>query len=156
MEQELIYPSGAHELTPVLSGVGIYRSLTLCFVDLCSSFWPFCCRSFFDSGILIAHFGIFTLFCNYLCLHVYCSSCFVLVSTYILYFFLSGMCWEEKYTCDSVPSTGNSSWLLDNGVWYWLHCCCCVRITKWGLYRSMLVFYIEPIKGFQKTWKEKK
>jgi hypothetical protein len=36
MEQELIYPSGAHELTPVLSGVGINRSLTLCFVDLCS------------------------------------------------------------------------------------------------------------------------
>jgi len=63
------------------------------------------------------------------------------------------MCWEEKHTDYPVPTTRHSSWLLDNGIWYWLYCCCCVRITKWGLYSPLLVFYIEPNHRFEKTRK---
>jgi len=80
----------------------------------------------------------------------------VVVFVTIYEFLLLGMCWEEKYPCDSVPTTGHSSWLLDNGVWYWLYCCCCVRITKWGLYRSFLVFYIKPNHHVEKTNHERK
>jgi hypothetical protein len=45
------YPSGAHEFTPVFSGVRVTRSLVLCvcLVDCCLSFWPLYCLFFFDS-----------------------------------------------------------------------------------------------------------
>ena len=38
-----LYPSGAHEFTPVFSGVRVTWSLVLCvcFVDRCLSFWSF-------------------------------------------------------------------------------------------------------------------
>jgi hypothetical protein len=47
-----VYPSGAHEVAPVLSGVRVTRSLVLCvcfvnrFVILSFFFWPLCCVPF--------------------------------------------------------------------------------------------------------------
>jgi hypothetical protein len=48
------YPSGAHEFTPVFSGVRVTRSLVLyvCFVGRSLSLWSLCCLSF-DLRILI-------------------------------------------------------------------------------------------------------
>ena len=70
------YPSGAHEFTPVFSGVHNARSLVLCvcFVDRCLSFcpffcWPLYCLSLFYLLLLITPmvssdypYGIFKLF----------------------------------------------------------------------------------------------
>ena len=51
------YSSGAPELTPVFSGLGVIRSLVLCmfcrslFFRLSFFFWPLCCLSFFNQGL---------------------------------------------------------------------------------------------------------
>jgi len=52
----------------------------------------------------------------------------------------SGICWNRKVSCYSVPTTRHSSWLLDNGVWYWFYCCCYVEISWRGLYLSLYLY----------------
>ena len=54
------YPSGAHEFTPIFSGVRVTRYLALCvvlcrslFVPLSFFCWPLCCLYFFGLWIMI-------------------------------------------------------------------------------------------------------
>jgi len=82
------YPSGAHELTPVFSGVRVTLSLVLCvcFVDRCLSFlsfffWPLCCLFFFDIRILIT--TLVSSSSSYMSRHN--SRIFMFVCTTILY-----------------------------------------------------------------------
>jgi hypothetical protein len=42
---------------------------------------------------------------EYVCIHVYIGLLIVVVFVTIYEFLLLGMCWEEKYPCDSVPTT---------------------------------------------------